>query len=56
MSKSLKAHKSAILNVIEENLTRLESHLDIIIGNETTGVEPCRTAKTGKTAKRHKPN
>jgi hypothetical protein len=55
MCKKLsKEHKAVILEKIETQVQELENHIDKIIGKETTEVEPCRTAKTGKMAKKKK--
>jgi len=47
-------HKAVIFNAIEEKLGELENHIDGILGNEHVEVKQCRTAKTGKTAKKKK--
>jgi hypothetical protein len=53
MCKKLsKEHKAVIMETIEANLEKLENHIDKVLGNETIEVKQCRTAKTGKTAKR----
>jgi hypothetical protein len=48
-----KEHKAVILNTIEKQVKDLEGHIDKILDN---GKEEdiCRTAKTGRTAKRKK--
>lgn len=47
-------HKAVILETIEEKIRAVENHIDVILGNEIAEVKPCRTAKTGKTAKKKK--
>jgi hypothetical protein len=53
MCKKLsKEHKAVIMDTIESNIEKLETHLDDIIGTKHIEVVRCRTAKTGKTAKK----
>jgi hypothetical protein len=47
-------HKAVILQTIEEKIGDLENHIDGILGNGYVEVKACRTAKTGKTAKKKK--
>jgi hypothetical protein len=47
-------HKAVILQTIEEKIGNLENHIDEFLSNEHIEVKACRTAKTGKTAKKKK--